>query len=114
MQSPSPSPPFSAYKDRHLQESKEEQATIAKENRYRVTSCNTGPTMQAQQLLEMSSQRYNGLIRMPAADWDKIPTAPEPTIAELQANPSSFNEVTAHPGCASYEIQDQGSCGSYS
>jgi len=93
-------------------ECKEEQATIANENRYRVTSCNTGPTMQAQQLLEMSSRRYNGLIRMPAADWDKIPTAPEPTIAELQANPSSFNEVTAHPGCASYEIQDQGSCGS--
>jgi C1A family cysteine protease len=92
-----------------IQESKDEQTNIDIKNKYSVRECEQ--QTENEQLLQWS-RRYNGHVRLSDEDWAKIPVAPEPTIAELQANPSSFNEVTAHPGCASYEIQDQGSCGS--
>ena len=76
-----------------MQESNKEQEEIANENEYEVDYCNVQGT--GEQLLEMGSRRYNGHIRLSAEDWAKIPNAPEPTIEELQANPSSFNEVAA-------------------
>ena len=79
-----------------------------------AAAANTTTDKNTELLLETSSNRHKGHIRLSAEDWAKIPDAPEPTIEELQTLPTSFDERTAHPGCISYEIQDQGTCGSYS
>ena len=112
----------------NIQESAEQQEEDAVKNRYEVEYCKNPdehdhtviepaagrgkPQGRDDLFLEAISRRYNGHIPLPQEQWDAIPLAPEPTIEELQTIPNAFDERTAHPGCNSYAIVDQGSCGS--
>jgi cathepsin B len=93
-------------------ESAEDKQEAALKNRYLIDLCNEAEASDGQDLLETSVKRSLGHTRLSAEQWDAIPTAPTPTAQELLQVPDSFDERTHNPGCTSFEIQDQGGCGS--
>ena len=75
-----------------------------------------GHDEETQTQLVQTGLKRTGLKRLPKHLWDELPTAPVPTLLELQALPAAHDErtVVAAQGyvCNSHVIQDQGTCGS--
>ena len=111
-----------------MQETTEQQEQDELENRYEIEYCKTIDEPDAMMLAKSrltidatvealdqelyASKRYNGLIPLSDEEWARIPQTAKPMLEELASVPGSFDERAHNPGCVSYEIQDQGTCGS--